>query len=97
MAALSLTTFAADTERDTVKVQGNSAQSAYAKAVDMAAHIKSSKFEARLPMLRNCNYTGSDANDRTWFRRNAWTNTSWVSLNHVTGTYTAIVKVSCKK
>ncbi len=97
IAALSLSSFAGETERDFVKVTDTSAQGAYQKALDMVEFIKGAKREAKLPMLRNCNYTGSDARDRHWFRRNAWTNSSSVRLNHVTGIYTATVNVSCKK
>jgi hypothetical protein len=96
IAALSLSSFAGETERDFVKVTDTSAQGAYEKALDMVEFIKNAKREAKLPMLRNCNYTGSDA-DRTWYRRKAWTNSSSVRLNHVNGIYTATVNVSCQK
>lgn len=97
IAALSLTSFAGETERDFVKVTDSSAQGAYEKALDMVEYIKGAKRQAKLPMLRNCNYTGSDAQDRFFFRRKAWTNSSSVTLNHVTGIYTAVVNVSCQK
>lgn len=93
---LSLTSFAGETERDFVKVTGSTAQEAYEEALDMAAYIKGAIRKARLPMLRNCNYTGSDA-DRSFYRRKTWVNSSQVTLNHVTGVYTAIVNVSCNK
>ena len=97
IATLSLTSFAGETERDFVKVTASSAQGAYAKALDMVEDIEDAIRSPKLPMLRNCNYTGSDAQERTFFRRKAWTNSSSVSLNHVTGIYTAVVNVSCKK
>jgi len=97
IAALSLSSFAGEIERDSVKVSANSAQGAYEMAQDMVTTIKAGKLEAKLSMLNNCNYTSSEAEDKFIFNRKAWTNTSMVYLNHVTGTYTAIVKVSCKK
>ena len=96
-ALASLSSFAGETERDFVRVTGATAQGAYQSALAMAEQIEDSIRSPRLSMLRNCNYTGSDAQDRTWFRRNAWVNSSQVTLNHVTGVYTAIVNVSCKK
>lgn len=97
IAALSFSSFAGETENDSVKVSSSSAQGAYEMAQDMVATIKEGKFEAKLPMLSNCNYTSSQAEDKFFFNRKAWTNTSMVSLNYVTGTYTAIVRVSCEK
>lgn len=97
IALLSISSFAGETERDFVKVTGATAQDAYQSALDMADMIKNAKRQAKLPMLRNCNYTGSDAQDRHWFRRSAWVNSSQVTLNHVTGVYTAVVNVSCDK
>ena len=97
IAALSLTSFAGETEHDFVKVTDSSAQGAYEKALDMVEYIKGAKRERKLSVLRNCNYSNSEADGKTWFRRQAWTNTSMVSLNHVTGIYTAVVRVSCKK
>ncbi|MCR9204890.1 MAG: hypothetical protein NXH75_09950, partial [Halobacteriovoraceae bacterium] len=78
IALLSISSFAGETERDFVKVTGATAQGAYQSALSMADMIKDSKREAKLPMLRNCNFTGSDAQDRTWYSRNAWVNSSQV-------------------
>lgn len=97
IAALSLTSFAGETERDVVKLTDSSAQGAYEQAVDMVATIKAGKRQAKMSMLNNCNYSHSEASDRFFFNRKAWTNTSMVYLNHVTGVYTALVKVSCQK
>jgi hypothetical protein len=97
VALVSVSSFAGETERDMVKVSASSAQSAYAQAQDMAATIKAAIRSPKLSMLNKCNYTGSDAQDRSFFRRNTWVNSSQVSVNHVTGMYTAIVNVSCKQ
>lgn len=97
IALLSISSFAKETKRDMVRVQGASAQIAFDKAQDLVVEIKGAKKMAKLSYLNNCNYTSSQAEDMTWFTRNAWTNTSSVTLNHVTGVYTAIVNVSCKK
>ena len=97
IAALSLSSFAGETERDNVKVTDSTAQGAYEKALDMVEYIKGAKRMRKLPMLNNCNYSHSEAEDRHFFNRKAWTNTSSVYLNHVTGIYTAVVKVSCQK
>lgn len=97
IALLSISSFAGETERDMVRVQGASAQIAFDKAQDLVVEVKAAKRMAKLSYLYNCNWTSSQAEDVTFFNRKAWTNSSSVSLNHVTGTYTAIVNVSCKK
>ena len=97
VALVSVSSFAGETERDFVYVTATSAQSAFAQAQDMAATIKAAIRSPKLSMLNNCNYNGSDAQDRSFFRRNTWVNSSQVRVNHVTGMYTATVNVSCKK
>jgi hypothetical protein len=96
IALFSFGTFA-DSEdfRENVKVQAESAQMAYDKAVDLVAEIKSTRGRTSLPYLKKCNLRPNQQRDNFFFRRKAWTNSSWVSLNHVTGMYTAIVKVAC--
>lgn len=97
LAIASLSTMAAKYERDFVKVKDYSAQGVYQKALDMAEYIEGARRERRLPMLRNCNWTGSQAEDKHFFRRNAWVNSNEVTFNHVTGEYTATVRVRCRK
>lgn len=97
VALLSVSNFAGETERDFVYVTASSAQSAFAQAQEIAADIKADIRSAKIEGLRNCNYTGSDAQDRSFFRRKAWVVSNQVTLNHVTGMYTAKVNVSCEK
>lgn len=81
--------------RDDFRVKAMSAQAAYAKAQDAVAEIKSARYRDKLPYLKKCNLRPNQYRDNFFFRRNAWTNSSWVSVNHVTGEYTALVKVKC--
>lgn len=81
--------------RETVKVQGETGQIAYDKAVDLVAEIKSAKARTKLSYLKKCNLRPNQYSDNFFFKRKAWTNTSMVSLNHVTGMYTAKVQVAC--
>ncbi len=99
IALLSVSNFAKKEDyRENIRVTGSSAQVAFDKAQDMVAEIKGAKGSVKLSYLKECNLSASaDSRDVFWFKRNAWTNSSSVYLNHVTGTYTAIVKVSCKK
>ena len=97
VALVSVSSFAGETERDFVRVTASSAQSAFAQAQDMAAEIKAAKRSPKLSMLNNCNYSHSEQEDRSFFKRMTWVNSSQVTLNHVTGMYTAVVNVSCQK
>lgn len=99
IALLSVSNFAKKEDyRETVRVTGSTAQVAFDKAQDMVVEIKSTKGKVKLPYLKECNLKNSaDSRDAFWFKRNAWTNSSSVYLNHVTGVYTAIVNVSCKQ
>lgn len=96
-ALVSLSGFArTETLRENVRVKAMDASSAYAKALDTVEEIKSARYRDQLPYLKKCNLRRNQYGDNFFFRRKAWTNSSWVSVNHVTGEYTAIVKVSCK-
>jgi hypothetical protein len=97
VALVSVSSFAGETERDMVYVSASSAQSAFAQAQDLAGDIKAAIRSRKLSMLKNCNYTSSEAEGMSFFRRKTWVNTNQVTVNHVTGTYTAVVNVSCKK
>ena len=96
IAFCSVATFAGKEDyRERVRVTARSAQMAFDKAQDMVQEIKSTRGNVDLPYLKQCN---PKRNDRSiFFRRKAWTNSSSVSVNHVTGVYTAIVHVSCRK
>ncbi len=96
IALLSVSSFAKkENVRETIRVNGSTAQVAYDKALDLVVEIKGARGTVDLPYLKKCN---PKRNDRSiFFKRNAWTNSSSVYINHVTGTYTAIVNVMCKK
>lgn len=81
--------------RDDFRVKAMDAQTAYAKALDAVQEIKSARYRDKLPYLKNCNLRPNQYRDNFFFRRKAWTNNSWVRLNHVTGEYSALVKVAC--
>lgn len=81
--------------RENVKVKAMDAGTAHAKALDLIEEIKSARYRDKLPYLTKCNLRPNQYSDNFFFRRKAWTNSSWVSLNHVTGEYTALVKVAC--
>jgi len=93
---LSLSSFAKSKDfRDTAKFQAATGAAAYAMAQEAVAEIKSARYNESLPYLKNCNLRSNQYRDNFFFKRKAWTNTSYVYLNHVTGTYTALVKVAC--
>lgn len=93
---LSLAGFAKSEDfRDTAKFQASTGAEAYAMAQDAVAEIKAARYNVSLPYLKNCNLRPNQYGDNFFFKRKAWTNTSYVYLNHVTGTYTALVKVAC--
>jgi hypothetical protein len=81
--------------RENVKLTASSAAAAYEMAQDAVVEIKGARYNTVLPMLKKCNLRPNQRRDNFFFKRKAWTNSSWVYLNHVTGTYTAIVKVAC--
>ncbi len=96
LSILSLATFAKSKDfRDDTKFKASSASAAYQMAQNAVAEIKSAGYKEVLPYLSKCNLRRNQWGDNFFFKRNAWTNSSWVYLNHVTGMYTAIVKVSC--
>jgi hypothetical protein len=96
IAFLSLATVAkSEDHRDNAKFTAATASAAYAKAQAAVVEIKAARYQVVLPYLKKCNLRRNQWNDNFFFKRKAWTNSSWVYLNHVTGTYTAIVKVSC--
>lgn len=95
-AFISLPVFASSKDyRENVKISGPSADVAYELALDTVEEIKSARYRDKLPYLKLCNLRPNQYSDNFFFRRKAWTKSSWVTLNHVTGQYTAIVKVSC--
>ena len=81
--------------RDDFRVKAMTAQGAYEKALDTVEEIKSARYKDKLPYLKKCNLRPNQYRDNFFFRRKAWTNSSWVTLNHVTGEYSAVVKVKC--
>lgn len=96
LAVLSVTSFAKSEDfRDNARFTAPSAAEAYQMAQDAVVEIKAARYRTVLPYLDKCNLRRNQWNDNFFFRRKAWTNSSWVYLNHVTGTYTAIVKVAC--
>ncbi len=96
LALLSLSSFAGGYDRlELVRVKGATASQAYSKAQSIANQVNDAKWSTKLSFLRTCNPTAGDFDDGN-FRRKAHTSTSMVSLNHVTGMYTGIVKVRCE-
>ncbi|MCF8059086.1 MAG: hypothetical protein K9K67_07305 [Bacteriovoracaceae bacterium] len=96
LAIFSLGSFAKSEDfRDTAKFQASSAAAAFEMAQDAVVEIKAARYKESLSYLSKCNLRRNQWDDNFFFKRNAWTNSSWVSVNHVTGMYTAIVKVSC--
>ena len=81
--------------RDNAKFTASTASAAFEMAQDAVVEIKAARYNTVLPYLKKCNLRPNQRRDNFFFRRKAWTNSSWVYLNHVTGTYTAIVKVAC--
>ena len=96
LALLSLSTFAGGYDRlELVRVKGETAQYAFSKAEQISNKVNDAKWSTKLSFLRTCNPTNNDIQDGS-FRRKAHTSSSSVTLNHVTGVYTAIVKVRCE-
>jgi hypothetical protein len=93
---LSLAGFAKSKDfRDTVKFQASTGAEAYAMAQAAVVEIKAARYNEKVPYLKNCNLRVNQYSDNFFFKRQAWTNTSYVYLNHVTGMYTSLVKVAC--
>ncbi|MCP4912004.1 MAG: hypothetical protein GY909_02705 [Oligoflexia bacterium] len=91
----SVMSFAGDDKLEIVRIKDASAQSVFAQAQDMVKEINSDTWgRTKFPYLRECNRPGG--HDDFNFRRKAYTSSSFVSLNHVTGMYTALVKVRCE-
>lgn len=96
IALVSVSSFAGKEDyRERVRVTGPSAQVAYDRAVDMVAELKGARGNTRFSYLKKCNLKRGERD--VFFRRNAWTNSGSVTVNHVTGVYTAIVHVKCRR
>jgi hypothetical protein len=96
LSLLSLTTFAKSKDfRDDTKFKANSASAAFQMAQDAVAEIKAAGYKDVLPYLSKCNLRRNQWRDNFFFKRKAWTKSSYVRQNHVTGIFTATVKVSC--
>lgn len=96
LAVLSIGTMAKSKDfAEVVKVSDSSATVAYEKALDIVQEVKSARYRDQLPYLKDCNLRPNQYSDNFFFRRQAWTNSSSVTLNHVTGMYTAKVQVRC--
>jgi len=97
IALLSLSAFAGRYDKvELVRVKGETAMSAYSQAQAMAAEVNADRWgRTKFSFLKRCNPTHSDIEDGS-FRRKAFVNSGKVSLNHVTGMYTAILDVRCE-
>lgn len=98
-ALLSLSSFAGNLDKtEIVWVKGMpSAQAVYAQAMDMVNEINGDRWgRTKFSYLSQCNPTNSDFEDSNTFRRKAYTSTSRVTLDHVTGLYRATVVVRCE-
>tara|TARA_R110002072_G_scaffold276051_1_gene437349 strand:- start:78281 stop:78598 length:318 start_codon:yes stop_codon:yes gene_type:complete len=92
----SIMSFAGDDKLEIVRIKDSSAQSAFAQAQEMTKEINGDRWgRTKFPYLRVCNPTAGDMDDFS-FRRKAYTSSSFVTLNHVNGMYTALVKVRCE-
>ncbi len=97
-ALLSLSSFAGNLDKtEIVWIKGaESGQAAYAQAMDMVEEINGDTWgRTRFSFLKSCNPTHSDLEDGS-FGRKAYTSTSRVTFNHVSGLYGATVVVRCK-
>lgn len=97
-ATLSLTASAGNLDKtEIVWVKGETAQAAYDAAMDIVEEVNADRWgKTRFSFLSQCNPTASDFDDDHKFNRKAYTSTSRVTLNHVTGIYGATVVVRCE-
>lgn len=96
LSLLSLSAFAKTEDfRDDAVFKATTADAAYALALDVVSEIKSARYNESLPYLKNCNLRPNQWDDNFFFKRKAWTQTSYVSYDFVTKMYSAIVKVAC--
>ncbi len=98
VALLSLSSFAGNLDKtEIVWVKGaESAQAAYAEAMDMVEQVNGDRWgKTRFSFLSRCNPTNSDLEDGS-FGRKAYTTSSRVTMNHVTGLYGTTVVVRCQ-
>ena len=98
-ALLSLSSFAGNLDKtEIVWIRGaESGQAAYAEAMQMVDAVNGDTWgRTRFSFLKQCNPTHSDFEDSFSFGRKAYTSTSRVTFNHVSGLYGATVVVRCK-
>ncbi|MBK24709.1 MAG: hypothetical protein CME70_11995 [Halobacteriovorax sp.] len=97
-ALLSLSAFAGNLDKtEIVWLKGETAQGVFAKAEAMATEINGDRWgKTKFSYLSQCNPTSSDFEDSHSFNRKAYTSTSRVTFNHVTGVYGATVVVRCE-
>lgn len=96
LALLSLNLFAGGLDRyERVTVSAGTATTAFSMAEEMAEQVNDAKWSTKLSFLKVCNPTAGDYDDGN-FRRKAFASSSKVTLNHVTGRYTAVVDVRCE-
>lgn len=97
-ALLSFSTFASNLDdTEIVWLKGDTAQSVYAKAQAMVKEINGDTWgRTKFSYLNTCNPTSGDFEDSYSFNRKAYTSTSRVTFNHVSGVYGATVVVRCE-
>ncbi|MFT6068066.1 MAG: hypothetical protein ACJAT2_002150 [Bacteriovoracaceae bacterium] len=96
-AVLSLSSFAGNLDKtEVVWLKGETAQGVYAKAQAMVKEINGDTWgRTRFSYLSQCNPTHGDFEDSFSFGRKAYTSSSRVTFNHVTGVYGVTVIVRC--
>jgi hypothetical protein len=97
-AVLSLSSFAGNLDdTEMVWLKGDTAQGVYAQAQAMVKEINGDTWgRTKFSYLSTCNPTNSDLEGGNTFNRKAYTSTSRVTLNHVSGVYGATVVVRCE-
>jgi hypothetical protein len=99
-ALLSLSSFAGNLDKtEIVWITGaESGQAAYAEAMEMVEAVKADTFgRASFSFLKECNPTLENLRNNFDYKRKAYTSTSRVKLDHVSGLYGTTVVVLCKK
>jgi hypothetical protein len=96
LALVSISAFAGNYDRtEIISVSGSTASSTHAMAVDLVDQVNDARWNVKLPFLKTCNPSASDFDDRN-FQRKAYTTSSRVTLNHVTGRYHSVAIVRCE-